>query len=165
MAQLIVSHFLNFGLLLYICYELLLTNIHAPNCHLALMHVSPMTATSSSFVNTHGGPCFLDMVFSLKWFDNEINSLYFRTKSTFFIDVILISIVSIAFFKAFIVDLPFKLIVGLLFVFSNFWPIFCASYSGKIILISSWLVQLCHIFFARHIEYHGWFDPPSFSFH
>jgi len=63
--------------------------------------------------------------------------------------VILLSIISIASFKAFIVNLPFKLAVGLLFVFSNFWRIFCASYSGKIILICSWLVQPCHFFFLQ----------------
>lgn len=40
MAQLIVSHSLDLGLLLYICYEFILASIHAPNCHLALMHVS-----------------------------------------------------------------------------------------------------------------------------
>jgi len=70
------------------------------------LHVKyPTTVKSSSCVNTHGGPCSVNVVLQMRWSYKDVRGI-FQVWLAFCNDVKPLSITSIVSFKPFIVHLP-----------------------------------------------------------
>jgi hypothetical protein len=91
--------------------------IDIPWCYMSSIQLT--FVRFSSCVNTPSGPCFLDLLLLVRWFDKDVRGI-FQIWLAFHSDVKPFSTASITFSKAYVVHLLFKV----LFVFVCFWPMF-----------------------------------------